>query len=180
MERGVAAPTLVFDGDCGFCSTAARWAGAHLGDRASVEPAQRLGKDGLDRLGLSPEDAAAAAWWVDPDAGISVRGHRAIGEALVAIGGRWRLLGRLCLVAPTSWVAAAVYGLTARLSPPSSRGDPGLPDAGPVTVAGPDGTTLRPHRRHRRRRRLRPRPSPARLRARGSGRIGARGGARLR
>ncbi len=110
----MAAPTLVFDGDCGFCSSAARWAEAHLGDRCRVEPAQRLGKDGLDRLGLTPDDTAAAAWWVDPESGTRVRGHRAVGETLVAVGGGWRVLGRLCLVPPTSWVAAGVYGVTAR------------------------------------------------------------------
>jgi predicted DCC family thiol-disulfide oxidoreductase YuxK len=115
VGRTVVAPTLVFDGDCAMCSSVARWAEARLGDRARVEASQRLGEAGLARLGLTPNDAAAAAWWVDPAAGVSARGHRAVGESLRSIGGMWGVLGRLCLVPPTSWAAALGYGVIVRL-----------------------------------------------------------------
>ena len=93
---------LVFDGECGFCTSAAEWVG---GERA---PWQDLGAEGLAELGLSVEEAREAAWWVD-GAG-RYRGHLAIGHALAE---RSRL-GRVLLVPPLSWLGAAAYPLVAR------------------------------------------------------------------
>lgn len=97
---------LVYDGDCGFCTSTARWVG---GARAAW---QELGPDGLERLGLTVEDACGAAWWVDETG--RYRGHLALGRALAAAPGpRW-LMGRALLVPPLRWVGAAVYPLVAR------------------------------------------------------------------
>jgi predicted DCC family thiol-disulfide oxidoreductase YuxK len=104
---------LVFDGDCGFCTSAARWLerGFRHGERA--EAWQLLGEEGLARLGLTPKDAEQAAWWADRE-GRRERGHRAAGRALVAAGGWRRGAGRLILTPPTSWLAAGAYRLVVR------------------------------------------------------------------
>jgi len=110
-DAGVA--LLLFDGDCGFCTTLARWAqkGFRHGERA--EAWQLLGTQALDRLGLTVSDVQQAAWWVDVDGGLA-RGHRAVGHALGAGGGWRRAAGAVVLTAPTSWAAAGVYRLVAR------------------------------------------------------------------
>jgi len=72
-------------------------------------------KADLDTLGVEPVDAARAAWWVEPS-GRRLRGHRAIGAALAACGGRWRFAGRVLLLPPpVAWATAAVYAVIARL-----------------------------------------------------------------
>jgi predicted DCC family thiol-disulfide oxidoreductase YuxK len=104
---------LIFDGDCAFCTTTARWIAARWRIPAEAVPWQRLGQPGLDALGLTVTDVEHAAWWVD-SAGRRFRGHRAVGHALLAAGG-WRAgLGRVALVPPGSWVAALVYRAVAR------------------------------------------------------------------
>jgi len=102
-------PVLIFDGDCGFCTTCATWAQRRLGD-ADVLPGQRVD---LGTYGLTAWDVSAAVWWID-SAGHAVRGHRAVGTALQACGGWWRVLGWMCLTLPFSWVAWAGYALVAR------------------------------------------------------------------
>jgi predicted DCC family thiol-disulfide oxidoreductase YuxK len=101
---------LIFDGDCGFCTTSAGWMRRRLPATVEVVPWQRVE---LDEIGLTKEQVSTAAYWVTAS-GERDRGHRAVGHALLRCGGGWKLLGRLCLVAPTSWIAAAVYRLVAR------------------------------------------------------------------
>ncbi|MGD0881133.1 MAG: NAD(P)H-binding protein [Acidimicrobiales bacterium] len=104
---------LVFDGDCGFCTTAATWAARqfHRGERA--EAWQLLGPEILDRHDLSLDDVTEAAWWVD-DSGRRERGYRAVGMALLAGGAPRRMVGRLVFVPPVSWLAAGVYRMVVR------------------------------------------------------------------
>ncbi len=120
-------PLLIFDGDCGFCTTCAMWARRRLRD-ADVEPGQRVE---LARYGLTGRDVSAAAWWVD-GAGHVDRGHRAIGKVLQACGGWWRVAAWLCLTPPFSWVARAGYAVVARIR---HR----LPGGTPACRIGPDG-----------------------------------------
>ncbi len=114
QTSGSQVATLIYDGDCGFCTTTARWAARnfHRGERA--EPWQFLGEDFLGAHGLGLDDVQEAAWWVD-DNGLRERGHRAVGRALLAAGGWRSLVGWFALTAPTSYVAAAVYRLVVRL-----------------------------------------------------------------
>lgn len=138
-----AEPILVFDGDCGFCTTVARWAERRFRRGERAEPWQFLGDGVLASYGLSIDDVKEAAWWVDA-AGRRDRGHRAVGRALLAAGG-WRIaLGALTLAPPTSWAAAAVYKVTVRYRSrlpggtpacrlPDRGGPPAEPDAQPDT-----------------------------------------------
>ena len=101
---------LVFDGDCGFCTSSARWIEARLPRGTPVEPWQSLD---LDALGLTERDVTTAAYWVDADGGLH-RGHLAIGRALIAAGGFWGVVGRVLVTPPMSWLARPVYALVAR------------------------------------------------------------------
>jgi len=103
-------PLLVFDGDCAFCTSSARWIERRFARPVSVVPWQRLD---LGPLGLADQDVVTAAWWVDT-AGRTYRGHRAIAQALRASRGGWRWAGALIDVPPVSWMARAVYWLVAR------------------------------------------------------------------
>ena len=101
-------PVLVYDGDCAFCSTSARFivdrfrGPAHSYD---VEPWQRLD---LDALGLTPQECDEAVRWVAAD-GIRYAGHVAIARALLA--SRWwvRPAGAVLLAPGISTIAAAAY-----------------------------------------------------------------------
>jgi predicted DCC family thiol-disulfide oxidoreductase YuxK len=97
-------PVLVFDGDCGICSSSARFARRILRGRARVVPYQRAD---LDALGITPQQASEAVWWIERD-GRRGRGHRAIAAVLGAAGGIWRPLGAALgsptLDAPGRWV----------------------------------------------------------------------------
>ena len=101
---------LIFDGDCGFCTSSARWIEARLPDDVAVTPWQSLD---LDEFGLTERQVTTAAYWID-DAGTASRGHEAIGRSLVAAGGAWAPLGRTFVMPPGSWIARPAYALVAR------------------------------------------------------------------
>ncbi len=106
-------PLLVFDGDCGFCTSAAGWIASHWDRPVRSVPWQCLGEPGLADLGLTVEQAQTAVWWVDESGGLA-RGHRAIGASLLAGTGWRRRAGMLVLTPPFSWMAAGIYRLVAR------------------------------------------------------------------
>jgi predicted DCC family thiol-disulfide oxidoreductase YuxK len=104
-------PVLIFDGDCGFCSTCARFLQRWVvrGGSTSVAPWQRLD---LDELGLTPGECAAAAQWVG-EGGQRASGHGAIAATLRACHPGWRLVGALLLAPGFSWLAERVYSWVA-------------------------------------------------------------------
>ncbi|HET7405970.1 MAG TPA: DUF393 domain-containing protein [Mycobacteriales bacterium] len=83
----MAEPTLIFDGDCGFCTTSAR-AAARLPTRARIAAYQDLD---LARFSLSAEECSAAVQYVDAS-GAVYAGHHAVAALLHDCGGPWRLL----------------------------------------------------------------------------------------
>jgi len=98
---------LIFDGDCGFCTASARW----IEERGAPVAAWQTLE--LDEYPLTVAEVDQAAWWIDAS-GERRRGHLAIGHALIAAGGAWRLIGVLLLNPPVSWLARPVYSLIAR------------------------------------------------------------------
>jgi predicted DCC family thiol-disulfide oxidoreductase YuxK len=102
---------LIFDGECGFCTWAARWAERRLPPVAGISPYQRVPDPSV--YGLTDEEMAAAAYWIDAR-GRPHRGHLAAAEMFRAIGGAWATLGSLLTVPPVSWLAAGVYEVVSR------------------------------------------------------------------
>lgn len=100
-------PTLVYDGDCGFCTSAAR-ALARIGPAAAVVPWQHAD---LAALGIAEEQAAAAVQWAGPGGRRS--GHEAIAAVLMSAGQPWKALGRVLLAPGISPIAARAYRLVA-------------------------------------------------------------------
>jgi predicted DCC family thiol-disulfide oxidoreductase YuxK len=107
------APLLVYDGDCSFCSSSARWIAARWQGPQQAVAWQHLSADQLERLGLSLDDVRCAAWWVDRD-GRRSRGPVAIARALRAAPGWPSIVGCILLIPPFRWLAAATYPLIAR------------------------------------------------------------------
>jgi predicted DCC family thiol-disulfide oxidoreductase YuxK len=96
--------TLVFDGDCGFCTTSAGWAGK-VAPGVDIVAYQLTD---LDRLGVTEEAAAAEVQYVDKDGRVS-GGAAAIARLLVSRGGLFGVLGRVMLLPGIRSVAAWVY-----------------------------------------------------------------------
>jgi predicted DCC family thiol-disulfide oxidoreductase YuxK len=107
------APLLVYDGDCSFCSSCARWISARWSGPAQAVAWQHLDPDQLRSVGLTADDVRRAVWWIDPTLGAS-RGHLAIARALRAARGWPAVVGRILLVPPFRWLAAGAYPLIAR------------------------------------------------------------------
>jgi len=104
---------LIYDGDCSFCSSSARWISARLNGAQQAVAWQHLSTDDLEHLGLTLEDVRGAAWWIDPSRRHS-RGHLAIAHALRAAHGWPSVVGQILLVPPFRWLAAGAYPLIAR------------------------------------------------------------------
>ena len=105
---------LVYDDECAFCRGAAAW----FERRWPPEPGHRaVPAKGWDNargegLGLSPDELRRSAWWIQ--GGVRDAGARAVARALMGVGGRWALLGRLLLAPPLSIGAGWVYRFVAR------------------------------------------------------------------
>ena len=101
--------TLVFDGDCGFCTTSAGWARRISPGLETVAWQQT----DLESLGLTPEETAARVQLVDDD-GTVVSGAAAVAGVLVGAGRGWALLGRALRLPGVRGLAELGYRLVAR------------------------------------------------------------------
>jgi predicted DCC family thiol-disulfide oxidoreductase YuxK len=101
-------PVLVYDGDCGFCTTCVRLL-ERIGPDAEIVAWQLTD---LAALGMTEEQAADAVQWVRID-GTVRSGHEAIAAVLSTAGRFWRIVGRALLLPGISWIAARAYRLVA-------------------------------------------------------------------
>ena len=101
--------TLVYDGDCGFCTSAVRWIGRLRLNAGTVVPWQEAD---LPIMGLSRAECEQKLQWVADDGRVSA-GHEAVGRLLLHSGLPWSLPGALLLLPPVSWLGAWVYELVA-------------------------------------------------------------------
>jgi predicted DCC family thiol-disulfide oxidoreductase YuxK len=101
---------LIYDGDCGFCTTSARFIERRIPTRAGIEPFQFAD---LAALGTTEERASNEVLWVAEDGRI-FGGAQAIARLLIDAGGWWRPLGEIMRVPPFRWIAFGVYRLVAR------------------------------------------------------------------
>ena len=102
--------TLIFDGDCGFCTTAVRWLERTLPKVPATLPFQWAD---LPAFGLTEAEARSKVWFVSGGRRYGGAGAVAAllrGQPIPAL----RLLGWLGTVPPWSWAAAAGYRLVAR------------------------------------------------------------------
>lgn len=96
--------TLVYDGDCAFCTSC-----VHLSERLHLRADTVIAWQHADltALGLTAEQCQQALQWVD--GGRVSSGHEAVARFLLASPLPWRPLGALLLVPPVSWVARLAY-----------------------------------------------------------------------
>ena len=128
MRTSVTEPVLVFDGDCGFCTSSATYVVNHSSVPITAVAWQLTN---LAPLGLTPELASKRVYLVVD--GVAFGGHRAFARILICQRSVVvRALGRIMDVPPVSWVAALGYRLVARFR---HR----LPGGTPACAIGVDG-----------------------------------------
>jgi predicted DCC family thiol-disulfide oxidoreductase YuxK len=103
-----ARPTLIYDGDCAFCTSSARLL-ERIGPGAETVAWQQTD---LGALGLTEEAASAAVQWVEID-GTARSGHEAVAAALRSAGGAWAVAGRALIAPGLAPLAAGAYRLIA-------------------------------------------------------------------
>ncbi len=97
--------TFLYDGDCSFCSSCARFLEKHIPTRARVAAWQFTD---IAALGLTVDDCDAAVQWI-PDGGATLAGPEAISALLRDAGSFWRPLGWLLGRRPVLWLAWPAY-----------------------------------------------------------------------
>jgi predicted DCC family thiol-disulfide oxidoreductase YuxK len=99
-------PTFLFDGDCAFCSSCARFIERHIHTDTDVVAWQFAD---LDRLGVTADACMAAVQFVEPGKVPSV-GPDAVADLLKrATNPLWRLAGRVLAKRTTRALARPVY-----------------------------------------------------------------------
>lgn len=102
--------TLIFDGDCGFCTTTAHHIEKNSSTPIEISPWQWVN---LSDYGLTAEVAAAKVQvFVD---GKTYAGHKAFAKLLRLQQQSWlKVLGGLMVTPPFSWGARVVYYFVAK------------------------------------------------------------------
>lgn len=106
--RQFSRPLVVFDGDCAFCTTSVHVIRDRIKPEADFVPWQRLD---LTSLELTEEQVERAVQWLDDDGRAS--GAKAVALLLQRAARPWRAVGRIMMLPPFSWLAAAVYRVIA-------------------------------------------------------------------
>ena len=104
---------MIYDGDCGFCTSSARWIAHRWAGSVEAVPWQQFGVEGLVGLGLTEAEVGRSAWWLVPDQAPE-GDHLAIIRALQATDGWTRRLGAVLAVPPFRWVSGALYPIVAK------------------------------------------------------------------
>ena len=101
---------LIFDGDCGFCTSTSNLIAKHSSRPIAAHPWQFIE---VAEYGLTQAQTAAKVYFVR--GGMAYAGHEAFAQILI-----WqrnpllRAVGHVLLVPPLSWVARPGYALVAR------------------------------------------------------------------
>ncbi|GGU49748.1 hypothetical protein GCM10010211_12450 [Streptomyces albospinus] len=103
-------PVLVYDGDCGFCTTSVTFAERHLRPRCRITAWQFAD---LDALGITEQQSQHEVLWVTPT-GAVYGGAQAVARLLLRTGGAWAVPGAVLTLPPVRWLAHAAYRLIAR------------------------------------------------------------------
>jgi predicted DCC family thiol-disulfide oxidoreductase YuxK len=104
-------PTLVFDGDCAFCTASVDWMKRWCRPAVRFVPWQHLE---LAAHGLTEEQVTTAVQWLAVADDAPVRsGAAAVARVLLRSRWPWRPVGALMLIPPISWLAALGYRIVA-------------------------------------------------------------------
>ena len=98
-------PTIVYDGDCSFCTSCATFIERRIPSRAEVVPWQFAD---LDALGLTLEQVEQAVQWVGADGAVA-SGPDAIALLLRDAGRLWQLPGTALQLPPVRLAAWPAY-----------------------------------------------------------------------
>lgn len=112
-DRGVTGfqPTLVFDGDCGFCTASVNWIKRWCRPAARFVPWQELD---LAAHGLTEAQVTRAVQWLPVSDSAPIRsGAQAVARVLLRSRWPWRPVGLLMMLPPLSWLAAVGYRIIA-------------------------------------------------------------------
>ncbi|MEO3754128.1 DUF393 domain-containing protein [Streptomyces sp. B6B3] len=102
-------PVLVYDGDCGFCTTSVAFAEKRIRPRCAVTPWQFAE---LDTLGVTQRRAEHEVLWVTPHGSV-YGGAQAVAKLLLSARGGWPVLGAVLRLPPTRWIAHGLYRIIA-------------------------------------------------------------------
>jgi predicted DCC family thiol-disulfide oxidoreductase YuxK len=102
--------TLIFDGDCGFCTSSVRWLERHHGTFHSL-PWQQI--PDLKSFGLNLEMVTESAIFISDIGKISI-GSSAIGEAMKSCSKPISLFGRVVTSRLVEGLAQRAYKLIAK------------------------------------------------------------------
>jgi predicted DCC family thiol-disulfide oxidoreductase YuxK len=102
----MARPILLYDGDCGFCTSSARFVERRIPVSAEVSPFQFTD---VEALGTTAARARHEVLWVEN--GRVYGGAQAVAMLFTRAGGLWGPLGLIMRVPPVCWIAAGVYRL---------------------------------------------------------------------
>ncbi|WP_208322891.1 thiol-disulfide oxidoreductase DCC family protein [Mumia sp. ZJ1417] len=129
---------LLYDGDCAFCSSCARWLQRWAPARAEVLAWQLTD---LEALHVNVADVDTAVQWIDDSA--RAAGPEAIAAYLRTAGAPWRVAGRVLACAPVRGVAWPVYRWIAAHRDKLPGGTPqcALPSTAREPGHGPGGKT---------------------------------------
>ncbi|MET7393463.1 DCC1-like thiol-disulfide oxidoreductase family protein [Dactylosporangium sp. NPDC005572] len=103
-------PTFLFDGDCAFCSSCARFIENRIRPRADVVAWQFAD---LDALGVTEAEVSSAVYYVAPGHPLTA-GPAAIADLLRRSALPWRLAGAVLGFRPITALAWPVYRWVAR------------------------------------------------------------------
>ncbi len=101
--------TVVYDGECGFCTAAAGLASRHLHGPVAAVP---IADADLTALGVPAADARRSLQWVGPD-GARLQGHRAVAAWLRSGGRGWPVAGSLMTAPGLDLLSAGAYRIVA-------------------------------------------------------------------
>ena len=105
-----ASTLLLFDGDCGFCTSSIDWLAKTLPAFPTATPYQWVN---LDEYGMTMAEAADRVWLITPTRHFG--GHLAVSAVLRRQPSiRWRFLGWMLITPPFSWAAMIGYALVSR------------------------------------------------------------------
>lgn len=101
---------LLYDGDCGFCTSTVNWLAKTLPAFPEATPHQWVE---LDDYGMSKAEVSDRVWFITPTH--QYGGHLAVSAMLRSQPSiPWRFLGWILITPPFSWAAAVGYALVAR------------------------------------------------------------------